>query len=397
MRSRRTTTRVLLVAVALSIGATLAGAAPGASKPRWQAIPGIRPDPGSGAIELGWAANRVWFVFADSQRGMTATSAKVAGTFSSFVTTHISKVRQTSMHIVGSDLIYSVEGSSKDHVCPACGLLRDAPLLDNGRLGSPTVLSDEPEQAAASLKPGLDFVGRQLGPNAAVRVGDRLVWTITGGTGQRFKLFAACCDETGGASDLTRFVSGAGPLTPQLGIDTRGRLWLAWGDHRLSPNPRMVELDPTTLAPRSSKPFAAPGGHPTGWELVCAATCRLVMSQREGMFSWAPGERSLTKIVGTSKPGAEPWFLGATYSSGELGVAYWANAPSLSVEVTRGDSRGARSRVVSSSVVPNSAGSGSLQYYIPHGTFVPAGFVAIQLYDNGRGVGRVLTALLPFR
>jgi hypothetical protein len=54
---------------------------------------------------------------------------------------------------------------------------------------------------------------------------------------------------------------------------------------------RMVELDPDTLAPRTSRAFAAPA--PDSWiqpDLVCADACRIVVSDLGGdIFTWAGG------------------------------------------------------------------------------------------------------------
>ena len=131
-------------------------------------------------------------------------------------------------------------------------------------------------------------------------------------------------------------------------------------------------------------------------DLACAATCRVVMWQpRNGLFSWAPGERGPTKIdlPRPAKTRVDSIvFLAASYRSGGLAIAYtvpFINGYGSEIRVARGDVRGRRLRVTGSSRIPPYAGpdpnfspgaQGS-----PYVAFVPAGLLAIQVYEKFTG------------
>ena len=119
---------------------------------------------------------------------------------------------------------------------------------------------------------------------------------------------------------------------------------------------RLVELDPDTLSPRTSKTFVAPA--PDSWlrpQLVCGDLCRVVIADLGGdIFTWAPGERSATRMrLGTRRLPAT--LLDASFRSGNLVVAsaktLRLRRPPWSVEqitIVRGDARGSRARRVAS-------------------------------------------------
>src|SRR5205085_1371709 len=78
----------------------------------------------------------------------------------------------------------------------------------------------------------------------------------------------------------------------QIGLDARGRIWLAWLDHRDYPHaargvPRLFELDRSSLAPRTA-PLAVPGVVADRLKLACADSCRVVAQTDHGdIVSWA--------------------------------------------------------------------------------------------------------------
>lgn len=337
------------------VATSIAGAAP-AQKPRWQLIPGVRSDFGEGNVVLGWASDRAW-IAATSARGMAVTSVGVSGgTLRAFKTTSIAAGLWTRL-VVESELVYWVElADGKGR------LLQTRQLLANGGLGAPSAVPLELDQIARR---------HSIGPEAAVRLGDRTIWALPGGT-RAFSpkgVLWVCCATDGSARELTRFIDRASPPNPvRLGLDERGRLWLAWHDRCCV---KIMELDPSSLLPRTTKPVVAPGVAVERFELVCTAVCRLVIEDlyRKRIHSWAPGERSPTMIV-RPVPGINraPKLLAAAPRSADLLVGY--EPPDTSgVQVVRGDGRGARSRLVATSKEPS--------LFMTHAVFVPAGLVAV--------------------
>ena len=339
---------------AVVVATSIAGAAPVAQKPQWQLIPGVRSDFGEGNVVLGWASNRAW-IGATSARGMAVTSVRVSGgNLSAFMTTSVGATPHTRL-VVGSDLVYWTEQPGPS--------LQARELLANGGLGAPGAVPLDLDQFAPQ---------QGIGPVAAVRLGERTVWALPGGTKQfnpRAVLWV-CCAEDGAARDLTGLIDRASvPRPVHLGLDERGRLWLAWHDRS---GVKVVELDPATLAPRT-KPLEAPGRGVERFELVCAAVCRLVIEAlNTGIHSWAPGERSPT-VIAKAQPAVQrfPRLFAAAYRSGDVVVAYEAISPdSGRVRVVRGDARGARPRLAGTSARL----SVSLH---THAVFVPAGLLAV--------------------
>jgi hypothetical protein len=374
------------VALAVTAAASIAGASPhesaaaAAKQPKWQLIPGVRSDFGEGNVVLGWASSRAW-VAATSTRGMAVTGANVSrGTLHAFKTTSVGASSQTRL-LVESELVYWAESPG------AQASLQARQLLANGGLGTPSAVPLELDQMAPQI---------QIGPAAAVRVGDRIVWALPGGTKQfnpRAVLWV-CCAEDGAAVDLTRLIDRASvPRPVHLGLDDRRRLWLAWHDRS---GVKLVELDPATLAPRG-KAIEAPGSGVERFELVCAASCRLVIeSFNTGIQSWVPGERSPT-VVAKAQPAMQryPRLFAAAYRSGSLVIAYEPIWPdSGRIRVVRGDARGARARLVGSSARL----SVSLH---THAVFVPAGLLAVtpKVPASGRldKPVPVLIALVPVK
>jgi hypothetical protein len=272
--------------------------------------------------------------------------------------------------------------------------------LPSGKVAPPGATSPEPLATA----PGVVVA-------AAARVGARMVYALAGGEpvgerGNYLPTLWACCDDAGAARDLTSLITrkvASPPRAHSLGVDSSGRLWLAWLDgSETRATLRIVELDPGTLAPRSQKALNAPADGVFTYRLVCAARCRLVFNAAAGsrrqisLFTWTPGERSAVKLsVKRTREGYPGVLAAAGYRSTRLAFAYVQGSadygPTLNVAV--GDARGANARLVASAHVPPRF-SGLPLYTFSAGTFTPSSFVFAQTYQWGAR-SRILATVLP--
>jgi hypothetical protein len=258
------------------------------------------------------------------------------------------------------------------------------------------------------------------------RTGDRVVWALGGmpdchSIGGCPGFYLVCCSKSGAAVDLTRLIDRRQNLmryTLRMSEDARGHLWLAWLDnsqyrHAARGVPRMLELDASTLAPRSPA-LAPPGVVADRVELVCASTCRVVAQTAGGdIVSWAPGERSATRVAAhweRGKYGDGPaWLVAAAYRSGHLVVAYWGDKGKTiyadtsvrnDIRVARGDARGARAQIVGAIPVANTWPpqnvSSEIADPVIYGSFAPGGLVALETfrYTPG-GSSPVAAAVVP--
>lgn len=399
MLTTRHRTRIGLAALAALTAATLLAAqaadtAPAAKTHPWRVFGTATVDESRPLLGTLWAANRAWVV---APHGTTATlvSARVsAGTLGSFVAVPFPGGDPGYAHFVDDYLAYE-----KDHQ------LVMARLLGNGRLGPSKVVADDLLEKSQEADPKLDTVFVEDG----VRVGGRIVWALHGsetvGLSSR-EYFLVCCDGSGAAVDLTRFVDRrVGATFPQLVVDPRGRLWLGWLDRRNSTGairgvPRLLELDPSTLAPRT-RPIAGPGLLADKVELVCASSCRIVAQSASGdIVSWAPGERGLTLVVRkvVSRVYTFPReLLAAKSEGGRLLVAYRGqtgkNDPEEEIDVVRGDARGARARVIARVATtyswPEKDPDQPFSNPAADGTFVPGGLLALEHFMEYFGQARV--------
>ena len=388
--TRRVMGRIACAAAALALGSTVAVGTTGAdasteAKPKWLLIRGFWPS-GTGPEVAGSAAGRGWLGFGrgDSiKRSLVLGSARRVGGKTSFAKTVLPK-SQGPMMIVGSQLYYHLPDLSGKP-----GELRTVALLANGRVGAPSAAPVDPE----TLPP------QQYDPVAldGVQVGDRVVWMLAGGGSSAVYLWA-CCTRGGELSPLTRLINPKRNMSSlQLGLDSRGRLWLAWLD--LYPRKswggvRMVELDPETLSPRTPKPLVSPGSD--SWvqplRLVCGNLCRAIaVDLRGGIGTWAPGERSATMMrLGTRESPAG--LLDMSFRSGKLVIGssrtLTYRRPPWSAEeisIVRGDARGSHARRVSS-IAPAPFGPSRPFMWQPpiYGAFVPGALVFFKLYYNFR-------------
>lgn len=273
-------------------------------------------------------------------------------------------------------------------VYPESGPTRIARLESGGRIGDSQPLAEDPEAKARTVV----AVPRA---QTATEVVGRTVWAFTGGTPAKPGM-AVCCTTGGDARDLSVLLSqGVLPDSQLLGVDGRGRLWLAWAEC-LNRCPaqyvRMVELDRETLAPGTPKTFSpkVSGAAAERFLLVCAASCRAVARTFGGTFTWAPGEGSPTKIAGRSRH-----LMAASSRAGRLVIAFYVSAPSgypAKVAFARGDAKGLHLRTVSSAKVPIRLG-GSPPFGAPQALFAPRGLVAVEGFGIF-GVSRMAATVL---
>jgi hypothetical protein len=362
----------LVLASLFAAATTLAGAATSAKSPPWTPVPGVRGIFGEGRIGLGWASDRVWVAHTGPRDQVPVTSARIVGRkLIAFKTSHLGGLDADVRLFVGSEFVsLPVNGSSP----------QTRSLLATGAVGQPSVVPLDTKQFAPN---------HPIRPAAAVRLGDRAVWALPGTT-REFNsraVFWVCCASDRSARDLTRLIDRASPPNPvRLSLDERGRLWLAWHDRS---GTKLLELDPSSLLPRTSNPIEAPVRGVERFEMVCATACRLVMrSFISGIHSWAPGEKP-TRIAKLAGQEAVPELLAASYRSGKLVVAYKPGNAN-GINVVRGDARGARSRIVSTT-------RSRSVYVLPttHAVFVPAGLIAITPRNPNAYTSGVLITLMP--
>lgn len=234
----------------------------------------------------------------------------------------------------------------------------------------------------------------------AIRLPDRAVRLVAiPRPGQDFASDpGACCTIDGEVVNyksisFLRNLSGS-----ELGLDRRGRLWFAWTPGGRKGQAGMVELDHETLLPRGA-PSLLPG-RLSFWELqkdyvdlVCTSACRLVVTallpgRGFGSFSWAPGERTATRLQPPVPALAQTDVTGVAVDGGHLLVAYWYNDKNgaTHVALARGDARGAKLRLVSSIDLPTHLGSivngPELSSIIGMGVFGPRGYATVAVYGG---------------
>lgn len=400
LKRRHRTGSGLVVLGALTAAALLAGRAADTARAAkthpWRVFGTATMDESRPLLASLWASNRVWVV-APHGNAATVVSARVSGgTLRSFVALPFPGGDPGYVHFVDGYLAF--ERGDR---------LVMAPLLANGRLGPAKVVADDLLAKSKEAAPKLETVVVEDG----LRVGGRIVWALRGSemVGMNAKVFLlVCCDESGAAVDLTRFVDRrVGATSPRLRVDARGRLWLGWLDRSdysgaIRGVPRLLELDPSTLAPRT-KAVAAPGLVADRVELVCASSCRVVAQSASGdIVSWAPGERAPTlvvrKVVSPNHVYTFPReLLAATYMAGQLLVAYRGqtgrNDPVEELDVVRGDAPGARARVVGKVATtygwPEQSLDPPFSNPAAYGTFVPGGLVALEHFREYFGQSRV--------
>jgi len=381
---------------------TLAAAAPagpvsGSAQARWQPLPTLdHSGHGNRLTNLAWASGRAWLVVG-SLRGLTVASARASGGgLGTAQTTKIAAPLGWYPLAVGSDLVFSTARG-------ATGIAR---LQDNGKVGPVAPASPEPMATEKGI------------PVAAATVSRRVVWALQGGVpvgeGINFKTtLAACCDESGAAVDLTKLITSRPvPRDHALGVDARGRVWLAWLDNfGRNAQVRIVELDPATLERRTPKALVVPVPRASTFRLACGSACRLVVQAGEGnpnggfreyLATWAPGERSATRLalpVDKNRDYEHPALLEADFRGSRLAVAYMQGASdgSPTLKVVAGNARGANARAAGSVEMPGTF-EGRALWSFSAGAFTPSGFAFAQTYASNFGARvRVVATVVPLR
>lgn len=393
---------------ATMLAGSLPGVAPAAwTTPQWQRFAGAKIDLGRPTLAFGWEANRIWVVAPHRSRPFL-WSARVSGrALRGFVGTRVPVDAVRTFPIVDGALVFEDAQTTSTY--------STAPLLSSGRLGTAQGVADDLLARTREQAPKVGHVVVEDG----VRVGDRTVWALRGGDEDNKEYQLVCCSKSGAASAVvTRKLAMSFFL--QLGLDARGRLWLAWLDTdgykgALRGVPHLLELDPKTLATRS--PTLVPHGLVAdSIELTCAASCRLVAGNAAGdIVSWGPGERSPTRIAGHytwPKGAVQPYsapatLLAASYRSGRLAVAYRQRSRGSTgadeIQVVSGDARGARSRPVGAAIAipsgwpPGARDSQVADLWPVRALFVPQGLVAIGIFQYTRteGPSPVIGLLVP--
>jgi len=358
---------------------------PAQAKTTWHTLPVKYPaSSGEWFRVYGWASGRFWFGVGS---GETIWSAKpTGGRLTSFVSTRVTDEQLGQSIVVGSSLV--VDNTT-------------AAFQSNGKVGSWVAIPGDP----AKVTDAVISVG---GIMAGVVIGGRTVWAAAaGGT------LGACCTAAGAATNLGSLLvkkSGFDPSSVRLGVDQQGRLWLAWteaqGAQGALVNVHLAQLDPATLKPLSSKsygPVANGGGGGSqasdDFTLVCADSCRLVMSSLTAILSW-DGTSSPTKlIVARLSVGTSPHLLAAAYRGNQLEIVTAQGSPDYgwTLTVRVGDVRGAHSRTVIATRVPQAVPHPNEHWnaYELRSAYTPTGFVALGAYPpSGRKLQPITGALL---
>jgi hypothetical protein len=365
----------------------------GAAKPTWQTTP-------IGVDERGtvFGAGRVWFYSEVDSGNFRTKSARVSGgKLSGWTTATLPGSR--SLNVAGVDsqeLVFSTPG----------GELQAVKLLPNGRFGPRRAFDTGGPPPAYST--GSSFA----------RLSDRVVQLVNycdylkppQKECRNFEYRAgACCTEDGEAVVYASFVKFSPFGPPRLGLDRRGRLWLAWTGARQEHPAGMVQLDTKTLEPQG-KPTMTPGSfvYMKAIELVCSDACRLIVQAfKRGVrtqnpnYTWAPSDRSLTPM----RLPRDSRVFAARSGAGRLELAFnfSAGPPARTVGMVgagRSDPKGRNVRLTSSLEVPRMLGTfaqGSLLTIEPrNGAFGPSGFITTAVYEK-RGRGTVRAAVLALR
>jgi len=362
--------------------AAYGAASSSAGQPKWKPIPVRHAAAGGGWFQAyGWASGRVWFGVGDAQD--VIWSAKVqGGTLTSFVSTPSTDEQVGQSTLIGSSL---VDGDAA------------APLLASGKVGPAAPIPGNPAQTAH------DQLSAPFGltVRAGVTIGSRTIWAVAG-TG----VLAACCTDSGQASDLSSILVTGRQINPQffvrIGVDAHGRLWLAWSEYAKPPlvTLHIAQLDPATLKALSSKNYSGPAVHGGGagsqlgddFTLACVDSCRLVfgMFRRPGIFSWG-GDAAPTKVAPAS---GNTFLLAAGAAGDKLVLAFAKGSPDYGWQLSTSEASptGAGFHVVATSAVPQAKPHPNEVWNAAElrGTLTPSGFVLLAGYPLS---GRTLQSL----
>ena len=416
----------ILAVLALVGGLASAGSSAAPSR-SWQTVVTTKAQ---GVFMLGWASGRVWFIVDGVGDNMTIWSAHVG---SHGLTSLVPTSEGTNEWIPNS----FIEGSNLVNCCapqqgqqPVSSSI--APLLASGKVGSWSPLPGGPEKITqdALTPPGMSAPGRWAA-GAGLTSGGRTVWAIGGAlcpnSGPHqctinyngISSFALCCTPANAPVDLTSRLTArekAGATGVQMGTDAHGRAWLAWLDGASSKpgaSLKLVQFDPTTLAPLSQKTidhvlfYDTVGSGIAPFVFTCGDSCRLVYQGLTGAASWDGFTAPTMLWVNNRLKDRGGHLIAAGYIGGKLAVGSWsdkvANVPDDGQRLTAalGDGAGRNLRTTGSIEIPHQLPDGPTHYFLPMGlpaaTITPNGLVAVALYNNDRRrlQSRVLATVLP--
>lgn len=350
------------------------------AEPRWQVAPNFSHD----SPRFAWAGGRFWSL-SRPDSGWIGKSAPVrSGRLGSWVSAKARGTRDWAfVAVLGDDLVLNV---------PTPGgvfqedSLRTIRLRADGTFGSPSAITGArtPESSVGS---------------SLVRLPDRAVQLVAiPKPGRDFASDpGACCNIDGETVNYKSIPSLRNVSAFKLGLDNRGRLWLAWTPGGRKGQAGMVQLEPSTLLPRGA-PASLPG-RLSFWELqndlvelVCTSVCRLVVSallpgQGFGSFSWAPGERAATRLRPPVPGPGNTSVTAAGDDKGRLLVVYWYNDRSnvTWTALARGDARGSRLTRTSAIELPQRLRGFTgpeLGSSLGLGVFGPGGFATVAVYGG---------------
>ena len=263
-------------------------AAAGAA-PRWQPVPNSAVDHRAVAV----AAGRFWIVDGPPGGGpVIARSARITSRgLTSWTAVRLGAAAEWGFTTTPDDDLIVTTGND-----PVSGLstLKALKLRPDGKVGGPTEAKGAPPPASSN--------GSRI-----VRLRDRVLQLVDANPRTPRIETGACCDTDGNVADYSSFVhTSPADFPPNLGVDKRGRLWLAW-DYRTGKQQFTawaIGLDPKTLRPRGQAQKVPSLRFATIVDVVCAEVCRLVMSgssrsrsTKARAFSWAPGEGASTALL----------------------------------------------------------------------------------------------------
>lgn len=370
---------VLILLFAVLIGAN-AAAAPA---PRWQVVPGGQAD--NEAVL--WTAGRLWFLTKGRGGAYTVRSGRVRKG-------RLGDWRTARPALPAGSWVYQ-SGSGRDLLFTTSGAAAGSPLLafrpmSNGTLGPPASLGGAPVPESSGGSQVIQLTDRAI----------RLV-AIQGRRNEPAPHLGACCDVGGAPVDFASFIPANSAPRGLLGVDRRGRVWLAWVSARRGDKQQaeLVELYPATLKP-NGRPSKVPGlrGFVNIRSLVCTDRCRVLAEGMAGRGAravlWGLGERPMAIAPKAKKKCADAvcaTVIDARQARGHLLVAYWADPSqvALTVGVARADARGRHLTRIRSVVQPRRLRNASLNS-MPFGAFGADGFAAVAVYSRGsRAVARV--------
>jgi hypothetical protein len=373
---------VLILLVVVLIGAN-AGAAP-TPAPRWQTVPGGQVD--NEAVL--WSAGRLWFLTHGRGGAYVVRSGRIVkGQLGDWSTARPALPAGSWVYQSGPgrDLLFTTAGAG------AGSPLLAFRLMPNGTLGSPAALGGAPLPDSS-------------GGSQVIQLADRAVRlvAIQGRRKEPVPHLGACCDVGGAAVDFASFIPPNSAARGVLGVDRRGRIWLAWvpGRQGNKQQAQLVELYPATLKPQG-RPEVLPGfrGFVSIRSLVCTDACRVLAEGMAGRGTravlWGAGERPMVIAPAAKKmkkcaDAACGSVIDARQVRGHLLVAYWAGQSelALTVGVARADGRGRHLKPVRSIKQPRRLGSATLSS-MPFGAFGADGFAAVAVYSGSPPVVRV--------